>query len=82
MARKYVKKRIPVEAEQFRVIDLPSEWLKDEIYWDMNSKRYYCDTLEGKLFVSDKDWIIQGIKGECYPVKPDIFEASYEKVDD
>lgn len=24
------------------------------------------------------DWIIKGIKGEFYPCKPDIFEATYE----
>jgi hypothetical protein len=26
------------------------------------------------------DWIIEGIKGELYPCKPDIFEATYEEV--
>ena len=24
------------------------------------------------------DWIIQGVKGEFYPCKPDIFEETYE----
>ena len=27
------------------------------------------------------DWIIQGVKGEIYPCKPDIFEATYEPVE-
>jgi len=27
------------------------------------------------------DWIIRGVKGEVYPCKPDIFEATYEPVD-
>ena len=27
------------------------------------------------------DWIITGVKGEHYPCKPDIFEATYEKVE-
>jgi len=31
---------------------------------------------------SDGDWIIKGIKGEFYPCKPDIFEQTYEKVED
>jgi hypothetical protein len=35
-------------------------------------------TLEGGLDVSWDDWIIQGVKGELYPCKPDIFEATYE----
>ena len=28
------------------------------------------------------DWIITGVKGEKYPCKPDIFEATYEVVTD
>ena len=35
-------------------------------------------TLEGKHEVTPGDWIITGIKGERYPCKPDIFEATYE----
>lgn len=26
------------------------------------------------------DYIIKGVKGEFYPCKPDIFEATYEAV--
>lgn len=37
-------------------------------------------TLEGKLYASPGDWIIKGVKGEFYPCKPDIFEATYEEV--
>ena len=37
-------------------------------------------TLEGSLNVSPGDWIITGVKGEKYPCKPDIFEATYEPV--
>ena len=37
-------------------------------------------TLEGPLNASLDDWIIKGIKGEFYPCKPDIFEATYERV--
>lgn len=35
-------------------------------------------TLEGDHIASDGDWIIQGVKGELYPCKPDIFAATYE----
>lgn len=38
-------------------------------------------TLEGVMLASPGDWIIKGIKGEIYPCKPDIFEATYSKVD-
>jgi hypothetical protein len=32
------------------------------------------------MVARDGDWIIQGVKGELYPCKPDIFEATYEPV--
>lgn len=35
-------------------------------------------TLEGLMIAVENDWIIKGVKGEIYPCKPDIFEASYE----
>lgn len=38
------------------------------------------NTLEGAHWVSPGDWIIKGVKGEFYPCKPDIFEATYEAV--
>ena len=37
-------------------------------------------TLEGEHIVTPGDWIITGVKGEHYPCKPDIFEATYEPV--
>ncbi|MDX5708967.1 hypothetical protein SIK39_16105 [Clostridioides difficile] len=39
-------------------------------------------TLEGPLKASIGDWIITGVRGEQYPCKPDIFEKTYEAVDD
>ena len=39
-------------------------------------------TLEGPMEISKGDYVIQGVKGEIYPCKPEIFEASYDKVDD
>jgi hypothetical protein len=41
---------------------------------------YLIETLEGDMRVSVGDWIIKGVKGEIYPCKPDIFDASYEAV--
>ena len=40
-----------------------------------------CGTLEGVHKVSWGDWIIQGVKGELYLCKPDIFEQTYELVE-
>lgn len=39
-------------------------------------------TLEGNMFAKSGDYIIKGVKGEFYPCKPDIFEMTYEKVED
>ncbi len=36
-------------------------------------------TLEGVMTAISGDWIIQGIDGELYPCKPDIFEKTYDK---
>jgi hypothetical protein len=37
------------------------------------------ETLEGTMKGCLGDWIIKGVKGELYPCKPDIFEATYER---
>lgn len=41
----------------------------------------HIHTLEGPLNVLHLDWIITGVKGEKYPCKPDVFEATYELVE-
>lgn len=50
---------------------------KGEDYW-----YYYIKTLEGEMECSPDDYLIRGVQGELYPCKPDIFEATYEKVED
>lgn len=39
-------------------------------------------TLEGTMLAQIGDWIVRGVKGEFYPVKPEIFEQTYEVVSD
>lgn len=41
----------------------------------------WIDTLEGGHIVCPGDWVITGVKGEKYPCKPDIFEATYERAE-
>ena len=41
----------------------------------------HIKTLEGDMTVTLNDWIIQGVQGEIYPCKPDIFEETYEAVE-
>lgn len=42
----------------------------------------HIHTLEGTMHVQKGDWIIKGVKGEFYPCKPDIFEMTYEPVEE
>lgn len=46
--------------------------VRDDVY------ACFITTLEGEHCASNGDFIIKGIKGEFYPCKPDIFEATYE----
>lgn len=41
----------------------------------------WIETFEGGFIVCPGDWIITGVKGEHYPCKPDVFEATYEPVE-
>jgi len=38
------------------------------------------ETLEGTHRANRGDFIIQGVQGELYPCKPDIFHMTYESV--
>lgn len=43
-------------------------------------KEVIIHTLEGDMKADPGDYIITGIKGEQYPCKPDIFNATYEEI--
>lgn len=45
-------------------------------------KEMIIHTLEGDMKASVGDYIITGLRGEKYPCKPDIFNATYEKVEE
>lgn len=86
---KFRKKPVVIEAVQYTGKKIPVEavprWLVDAMFdrtvtpsADDTVKELYVATLEGRMTVSVGDWIIRGVKGEIYPCKPDIFEATYE----
>lgn len=85
---KYRKKPVEIEAVQFfdtteSIMEL-SDFIGYEIridYKDKNNPILRIKTLEGIMKASVGDYIIKGVKGEFYPCKPDIFEATYEKVE-
>ena len=45
-----------------------------------NDACYLIPTLEGTHNMTPADMLITGVKGEIYPCKLDIFEATYEAV--
>jgi hypothetical protein len=90
---KHRKKPVVIEAFQFYV-DPPPDWFTDEVtknnivLFNCDRRVYpieeaYCEikTLEGVMRGNGGDYVIQGVQGEIYPCKPDIFEATYEKVE-
>jgi len=46
------------------------------------TERQVIHTLEGDMVAEIGDWIITGVKGEIYPCKPDIFELTYDPVEE
>ena len=54
--------------------------LLDEIAVPPYTESVIIKPLEGDMIAKKGDFIIKGIKGEFYPVKPDIFNASYEEI--
>lgn len=80
---KFRKKPVVIEAIQF------TEEAKNQCFnfvtctrepcWDVDGRpTLKIQTLEGDMIASIDDWIIKGVKGEFYPIKDDIFAATYE----
>jgi len=78
MSKSYTKKPMNIEAIQWTGdnIEEITIFIKGDAEFDM-SNILTINTLEGKHKANINDYIIKGIKGEFYPCKPDIFEASY-----
>ena len=84
MNRRFVKKPLEIEAFRYGFDEMP-EWGTHESirhYWSADPKENYLliKTLEGMMKADVGDYVIKGIKGEIYPCKADIFEASYDEV--
>ena len=88
---KYRKKPVVIEAFQYDgdLKNRDSEYYIPQ--WGIDAEKegvLYFDgstlkikTLEGEHIASVGDYIIQGVNGELYPCKPDIFEKTYEKAE-
>lgn len=86
---KFKKKPVVIEAYQLPEL---GDWDLEEFFvWaEANDfHNYFSDrdegiaieTLEGSMRADPGDWIIKGVAGEFYPCKPEIFEATYEAVE-
>ena len=91
--RRYRKKPVEIEAWQFSDPDGPAAnqavgaslagWCGGELLCSFTDGWYIeIPTLEGTMRAEPGDWIIRGVEGEFYPVKPAIFEATYEECAD
>lgn len=90
---KFRKRPVVIEAIQLPTHDQPEEytdgliavfnWCKQSGFvgeFDRSSGQLKIATLEGEMLAGPGDWIIKGIKGEFYPCRADIFDATYEPV--
>lgn len=91
---KYRKKPVEIEAFQYDgdlknsdgiyyVPDWAVKALEENVmFYDVLDMDYprelFIKTLEGIHHVSVDDYVIQGVNGELYPCKPDIFKKTYE----
>jgi hypothetical protein len=87
---KFRKKPVVIEAVQFQgtpesavdvfeQFDIPGGKFKPAN--DLRTGVISIPTLEGEMTAQRGDWIIKGVKGEFYPCKPDIFDATYLPVE-
>lgn len=87
--KKYIKKPVEVEAIQWtgrnekevRKFAKCSASPDDRFYVNYGEGTIMINTLEGEMRANKGDFIVKGVRGELYPVKPDIFWETYEDVE-
>lgn len=85
----YRKKPVVIEAFQLlkdhtNLDPAIPAWFVDAVHQGTARAESDCvkiTTLEGEMRAEIGDWIIQGVKLEIYPCKPDIFAATYDPVE-
>lgn len=80
--RKYRKRPVIIEAIKYDKDHIGRLLNFCEITeYNPHDNEYYVKTLEGNMKITYGDYIIKGINGEFYPCKADIFEKTYERVE-
>lgn len=85
---KYRKKPVVIDAVRWTDPDLNKYPRRNKLLIEAYNKgiltvsecQLHIKTLEGTMVANIGDYIIKGVKGEYYPCKADIFEATYEDV--
>jgi hypothetical protein len=81
---KFRKKPVEIEARQFteESIEEIAGWCGGRMEGDGHDQPVIIiHTLEGDMTAFVRDWIIEGVQGEFYPCKPDIFDQTYDPVE-
>lgn len=86
---KYRKKPVEVEAVQWtggnphEILNLAGDSARHfSVDFVDGTTWLEVGTQEGVVRAYCGDWIIKGVNGEFYPCKPDIFEKTYERVEE
>lgn len=80
----YRKKPVIIEAVKWTGLNWKEihSFMADKELSIYPNKELIIHTLEGDMKANAGDYIIKGVKGEFYPCKPDIFNQTYELVED
>jgi hypothetical protein len=90
---KYRKRPVVIEAVRWTGSEVEGgapPWLAEAVNRDPHEvgsvfrrgDQVDIQTLEGRMTAQPGDWIVRGIKGEFYPVKDEIFRATYEPAEE
>ena len=82
MSSKYRKKPVVIEAWQNSDENEFPVWVDSANVGREPGGVILINTLEGVMKAMPGDYIIKGIQGEIYPCKSEIFEATYEVVNE
>lgn len=86
MIKTYIKKPVEIQAVQWtgdnfgEIQEFRSLSDNPNAMYVLANNEIVISTRESDMLASVGDFIIRGIKGEYFPCKPDIFEATYEEV--
>ena len=88
MIKKYIKKPVTIEAiiwdgsNEIEIMKFVGAHCCFSTQHTINGTvtNLIINTLEGDHYASVGDYIVKGIKGEFYPVKPDIMKLTYDEV--